>query len=88
MKTIFKYEVSEYTCAPVSVPSDAKIIHFGPDPQGRLCFWAEVNPDLPLVEYNLRVYGTGQPIPKKAKHLMSCRDETSTFMWHLYELPQ
>lgn len=83
MKIIFKYEV-KLGVQVVKVPSDCTIIHFGVDPVGRLCFWAEVNPALETVDYNIQVVGTGQSFPESSKHIASCI--AGLYVWHLYEV--
>lgn len=69
------------------VPSDAVLVHFGPDRNGQLCVWAECTPDLPEADYNLFVASSGVVLPEKAKHLFSCLNGTQNIIWHLHEVP-
>lgn len=61
MKTIWKYEINHKE-ATHEIPNNAKVLHAGHDPQGRLCFWAVVDPTADKQQLiRTRVEMTGQP---------------------------
>lgn len=85
-RVIWKYPINLQ--GPTLVPADSKIVFFGPDPQARLCVWAEhvINEDRrPLPGHMiLHVLGTGMEFEINGwKHVMSCVHE-NTWVWHLY----
>ena len=89
MKTIYKYPVPTGFApfgAPFGVAIDlggnAVVRYFGPDPQGNLCVWAEIDTDVICKTKKFHVVGTGHPLPKNASYLMSCLDKP--YVWHLY----
>lgn len=85
MKRIFKYPLSweqSTDRATVAMPSAASLIHYGNDPLGVPCIWAEVD-ELDGVETRVvRVVATGQPVPSGFTHVQSFKD--GTFIWHIY----
>lgn len=85
MRTVYKYPVPEGQ-APFQfeheVPDSPQLVHFGPDPKGVLCVWAEVDTDNAPTKYKLMIAGTGQEIPDNAIWLRSCVE--GDFVWHLY----
>lgn len=87
MRTIYKYpfEIGQGGDASIQMPEGATIRrvvvqHDTPT------IWAEVDTGAKLVVRNLRVYGTGHPIPAGAVYVGTWDDKP--FVWHLYELPR
>lgn len=66
----------------VSVPIDARLVHFGPDPDGAICAWFECDrTDLRHRRW-FAIYGTGWPIPAGQTHVGSYVE--GPFLWHVY----
>lgn len=49
---------------------------------GRICLWAEVDPDLPTIIYNVFIIGTGQTIPTDCHYVGTVFDRP--YVWHVY----
>jgi hypothetical protein len=82
MKTVWKYELKLLDEQIVTLPYKSRCVHVGADPKGRLCLWAEVETDNPLVEYGVRVEGTGHPLSEGFIHVGSA--VIGNFVWHVY----
>ena len=83
-RRMFKYQlVTRHGPASIYLPSGAQVKHFGPDPAGRLCIWAQVNPKADKESREFHVFFTGEDIPDGYTHIMSCID--APLMLHLYE---
>ena len=87
--TIYKYEIpggmisSGAGAKDVEMHgNDAVIRHFGRDPNGMLCVWAEVESTAKTVVHRLWIVGTGDQIPEGTRHVMSCLDRR--YVWHLF----
>lgn len=77
------------------IPEGGKVVHcvdnafpppgFDPSANTGVTFWAEVDPDAPLVEYDVVLVGTGFAVPENGKFLGTFfRDP---YVWHLYLVP-
>ena len=85
MNTIYKYEITEGMVLSGAVKlhgEKATIRHFGLDPNGMLCVWAEVETTAKPVVHRLWIVGTGHQIPEGTRHVMSCLDRG--YVWHLF----
>lgn len=78
MKVVFKYSLSETH----KIPHSAKLLHAGSDPRGVLCAWFEVDTDNSQETIAFEAFGTGQEIPRGARHITTTRD--GPFIWHFY----
>lgn len=60
MLSIWKYQVEpDMLNQLVEMPKDATILSFGVDPQGALCFWAQVDTEARHVDRIISCVGTG-----------------------------
>jgi hypothetical protein len=82
MHTIHKYPIKIINHQLVSMPEHAEITCVGLDPHDNPCIWAEVETSLSMVEYDVYVVGTGQPIPSGTYHAGSFGQ--NQFIWHIY----
>lgn len=83
---VYKYPFEAQGFWTQKLPVGARIIHVGLDPQGRKCFWAEVDPRNAMVPRWMGVVGTGDPTPPAAKHVGTLME--GHFVWHLYAGPE
>ena len=82
-KAIHKYPLTSQTNY-VSLPSGAKVVHFGLDPMGVLCMWAIVELSAPAITRRYVILQTGQQaINGTMQYLGSCM--VGPYMWHLFE---
>lgn len=83
LKTIHKYDIPVDTGGPIyiALPKDAQILKIGW--QNGIKLWALVNPDNPLVEISLRVYGTGHEIDEENLTYMDTVTPAN-FVWHVF----
>lgn len=75
----------------IAMPEGAQIIHFEPLLSGDLSapnyhptVWAIVDSDSPLETRRFRIFGTGHPLPRAARHVGTYFE--SVFVWHIFEL--
>lgn len=83
-RRIYKYEIGANGAGEfgVEMHGDAVIRHFGTDPRGVLCVWAEVDPLAKTQVRRLYIYGTGHPIADGLFYFGTCKE--TDYMWHLY----
>lgn len=83
MRTVYKFPLAGVLAGmPLSVPTVGKIVHAGPDPEGRLCVWVDHEIGAPLTT-QIAIFGTGHPIPdNKWVHGTTFID--GPFVWHVY----
>lgn len=84
MRTIWKFPIPISDRFELVVPDGYSVVHVGPDPQGHLSFWADVDTDATRSSYVFSVVGTGNPAPKNGFHAGSFVDWP--FVWHLFEI--
>ena len=92
MLTIWKYEIApDFTNQIVRMPAGARMMSFGIDPHGELCFWALVDSEAPMEEHLVACIGTGW----HANHIVEAQGRVATFVgsvtqnahvWHLFDL--
>ena len=77
--TIYKYPL------PVTgLPKGARVLSAGLDPSNKLCIWAEVDPNAPLVDRQILLFGTGHELPSPtAIFIATVKD--GPFMIHVYD---
>jgi hypothetical protein len=81
MKTIWKFPLDgeEQT---VSLPAGAQILCVH-EQLGRICLWAEVDPEEPSLEYRrFWIVGTGEPRPRSGKYLGT--SFIGNYVWHVF----
>lgn len=84
MRTIWKYPVPVQDRTVLRVPSDFDPLTVQVQGQS-LCLWAAVDSDLPLAEVEVRVLGTGYPVPEDLGgeyYVGSVQD--GVFVWHVF----
>lgn len=87
MKTIFKYIIQRST--EIWLPKGTTPIHVA-DQAGVLCLWAQIDTDLQELEFwEIRIFGTGKPIPDDIYYLQSGwlyigTVHQSIYVWHVY----
>lgn len=85
MKTIHKYRLNITDQQTVDLPRGALILSAGLDPAGVLCLWAAVDTDKPAQPREIRIFGTGHPVPETPIRFIGTVNQGS-FMWHVFEL--
>lgn len=61
MNVIYKYELlldNNYRVKPLSMPSDAKILHVGTQ-DNKMFLWAEIDDESSNVNFDFDIFGTG-----------------------------
>lgn len=74
--------------AKISMPRGSEVVASGPNPEGGFCMWAVVCPDAEIVEREVLIVGTGEPLPPGCDR--SCWITTFVgpeLVWHLFILP-
>lgn len=88
MRAVVRYEVPVDQPFPriveQMVPDQPQLVHFGLDPGGTLCVWAEVDTEAEKTQYRLLITVTGIEVPANAVHLRSC--VTKNDVYHLFLL--
>ena len=85
MKTIYKYPIQIADSQTIWIPSGAKNLHVGLDPQGDPCLWAAVDTNAPDRPVTILIIGTGNGIAANLEvgpHIGSFSQ--GTFMWHVF----
>lgn len=86
MRSIWKFPLPvalDDKPAEVTMPEGAVIVHF--DTPGREpTVWALVDSDNPPEPRRFRIFGTGHPLPRGARHVGTYSD--GPFVWHVFEI--
>jgi hypothetical protein len=83
MKTIYKYVYTDGML--LELPANARVLHFGRDPQDDYCLWVELSPtELTIFPRHYYTFGTGHQVPESARYIASYVDKP--FVWHIYEV--
>jgi hypothetical protein len=83
MRTIYKYEIG--LGSSVDMPLGADVVHCGLDPNGNICIWAMVDPELDLKRTRgFVVVGTGHPLSEVDTYIGSFVQ--GSFVWHICEV--
>lgn len=85
---VYKYPLMTAEPGPLGVRVHGRsvnIVHFGHDPDGTLCFWAEVDPACPEEPRTVHILYTGDevPPPSRARHVGTCGH--NGLILHLYD---
>jgi len=85
MHRMFKFEIPfpSDDFVTVHVPNRAVVRHFGRDPRGVLCVWAEVDPGERLIATEFKIIGTGHEVPHDGRYIGSVLQ--GPFIWHCYQ---
>lgn len=90
MKTIHKYEVPMASLPSIALPRDAKVLSFQTQDDTPV-IWALVDTDMPKVERQFVMVGTGHPIDgddlANLTYIGSTQHRTGPrpLVWHLFE---
>lgn len=89
MYCIYKYPLNNIPGGNIiEMPEDAQILKLGYDPNGVLCIWAFVQPDLPKKNKTILLAGTGWPFEKeewmKLHYINTVND--GPYVWHAFEV--
>ena len=93
MFTIYKYPIELMDESTLELPAHSKPVSVGLDPQGQLCLWAVVQPDVPSTcTWGVCVIGTGHPVPDEIAQvgtdwIIAGRVNQGPFVWHVFLLP-
>jgi hypothetical protein len=84
MTVIYKYPILITDLQTITLPSGATFVKVGLDPQGQICLWAIVDPELPVTREYIHIRGTGQPLTDlPTRYLGSFND--GPFVWHVFQ---
>ena len=99
MRSIWKFPLGvrpDDTAAEVTMPEGAAIVHFEALVSGRIAdpetiqqhptVWALVDSDNPPEPRRFRIFGTGHPLPRGARHVGTYGDVGGPFVWHVFEM--
>lgn len=86
-RAIWKFPLKITDAQHITAPAGAKIIAV--QMQGdTLCLWAIVNPDAPTKRIEIRVHGTGHPLPVDADydHIGTVQASGGALVWHVFRV--
>lgn len=84
MRTIFKWALPIMDTATIPMPRFARPIAVA-EQAGALCLWAEVDANEPLVNRDIHIRGTGNPLlGNEGRHIGSVVMSYG-LVWHCYE---
>lgn len=81
-RKIFKYSLAPAHSQMVGIPDGAKLLHVA-DQSGVFCIWADVDPDSPAVQHEVRLVGTGDHTPP-AEFSYLGTVLVAAYVWHVY----
>ena len=87
MRTIWKFPLDFADKVEIQMPCFAAIIHVGVQHE-RLCLWAIIDIDQPLVTRRFRVIGTGHEYPDCLPEKYIGTVFQDVFVWHIFEVPE
>lgn len=89
MKVIYKYRLDITDHQRVLMPRFANLLCVA-EQRSDLMLWALVDPQAALDSREIRIVGTGNPIPNASelKHIGSVVMSNSVFVWHVFEVIQ
>lgn len=88
-RTIWKYSLWEggmRDAVTLQMPRGAALL-CAREQYDQPCVWAEVDPDAPLEERRLEVYGTGHPVRPFWIYLGTAMCHGGRLVWHVYAEP-
>jgi len=83
-RTIWKFIPEITDSINIEMPKGARVLHAEAHGDRQLQVWAEVNPNTYTTNRELRVYGTGHPMPDNPGRYISTTF-SGPFVWHVYE---
>lgn len=86
MRTIWKYAVLTLDDQTIEIPEGARLLHVD-DQSGWIMLWALVDPDARRVSRQIRVVGTGHPIPDDLVlvYVGSLQQANGNLVWHIFD---
>lgn len=91
MRVIYKYRLILHDeehfngAQTILMPSGAKILSVGKDPQDKYCIWALCDDSLPMAERTIFVVGTGNPLPQDGDLVFVGTLCIHPFVWHIFD---
>lgn len=88
MKTIYKYPiVLDASYLVIDVPDGAQFIHVA-EQHGRICLWALVDSEAPMIRRQIRIIGTGLSADdvKIEQHIGSILVLNGTYVLHIFDV--
>lgn len=82
---IWKYILYLKDSQDVAIPLDHGILSVGLDPGGDLCLWAAVDSKSPQRAIEIKIVGTGNPLPRLGDFIGSVTK--GSFVWHVFTGP-
>jgi len=82
---IYKYDLTRADCSKdllIVIPSEHKVLDLQIQ-NGSTCLWAEVNLKSKVLDYQIKVVGTGQEAPDSSYKYLGTTQE-GQFVWHYY----
>lgn len=84
--TIYKYSLMLTDYHQTWLPQGAKLLSVQMQ-NGAPVLWALVDPSAQLEIREIRVYGTGHPVPNAGEHLVHIDTiQDGSLVWHVFEL--
>ncbi len=83
-KTVYKYVIPLEDFPTIQAPPHLEWLHVA-EQGGKLCIWARVDPNRPLVKHKLRVAGTGHP-EVEGFYLGSALMREGALVFHVFHL--
>lgn len=83
MRAIFKYPIQITDYQVIQIPEWSKILHVGLDPNGVPCVWARVITTNKLINQEIWIFGTGNPVDDEWKDHQGTFIQNN-FVWHVY----
>ena len=83
-KKIYKYQLDITDEQRVMMPLGACVLSVQ-EQQGRLCMWVMVNPEQPLVESIIEIYGTGHDVNNDGSMMYHATVVMGDLVWHVFE---
>lgn len=81
--TIYEYKLEFVDLQEVMIPDGSTILSVQSQ-GGNICFWAIVEPSLPLVTKKFRIFGTGHPM-NEVPNIFIGTVQQGPFVWHIFE---
>jgi hypothetical protein len=84
---VWKFKIPVARDAHVLMPRGAVLLHVA-EQVNELCVWAQVDPEAPLADRYLGVFGTGEPLPSSndaGRYLGTVLMLGGTFVAHVWD---
>lgn len=85
MITIYKFELNTIaTTQKLLLYEGAEIIRVGLDPRGVSCIWAIVDTQMPRINFDIYIMGTGQQLPDVKGLTYIGSFNADEYVWHVF----